>query len=59
MRKELNLKDKFHSFVTCLKCHKLYNKQEVKNFRQDEQLTVMKCRHVKFPNSTTRKLRLC
>ncbi len=32
VRKELNLKDKFHSFAACPKCHKLYNKQEVKNF---------------------------
>ena len=32
VRKELNLKDKFHNFAACPKCHKLYNKQEVKNF---------------------------
>ena len=38
VRNELNLEDKFHSFVVCLKCHKLYNKQEVKNFQQNEQL---------------------
>src|SRR3954447_18108858 len=24
-RKDLDLKDRFHSFVTCPKCHKLYN----------------------------------
>ena len=32
MRKTLDFKDKFHSFVACPKCHKLYNKQEVKYF---------------------------
>ena len=26
VRKKLNLKDKFHSFAACPKCHKLYNK---------------------------------
>src|SRR2546421_584256 len=34
-KKELGLKDRFQSFVPCTKCHKLYKKQEVVNFRQD------------------------
>ncbi|GET51676.1 hypothetical protein GLOIN_2v1786147 [Rhizophagus irregularis DAOM 181602=DAOM 197198] len=58
-RKALNLEDRFHSFVTCSKCHKLYNKQEIKSFLQNEQPAIMKCCHVEFPNSTTRRLRLC
>src|ERR1051325_11094879 len=33
-RKVLGLKDKFHSFVPCPKCHKLYQKYEVVNFQQ-------------------------
>ena len=49
----------FHSFVVCPKCHKLYNKQEVKQFSQNANLSVMRCRHVEFPNSTTRKTKLC
>src|ERR1043165_9742307 len=28
-RNELGLKDRFHSFVPCPKCHKLHNKQDV------------------------------
>ncbi|GET55402.1 hypothetical protein GLOIN_2v1786147 [Rhizophagus irregularis DAOM 181602=DAOM 197198] len=58
-RKALNLEDRFHSFVACSKCHKLYNKQEIKSFLQNEQPAIMKCCHVEFPNSTTRRLRLC
>jgi hypothetical protein len=42
-RKTLELKDRFHRFVVCTKCHKLYNKQEVKDFRQDGNLAIMKC----------------
>ncbi|GET57088.1 hypothetical protein GLOIN_2v1786147 [Rhizophagus irregularis DAOM 181602=DAOM 197198] len=58
-RKALNLEDRFHSFVACSKCHKLYNKQEIKSFLQNEQPAIMKCCHVEFSNSTTRRLRLC
>ena len=42
-RKKLGLKDHFHSFVPCPKCHKLYKKQEVINFRQEDSLAIMKC----------------
>ncbi|PKC64471.1 hypothetical protein RhiirA1_396016 [Rhizophagus irregularis] len=55
----LGLKDLFHSFVPCQKCHKLYNKQELENFYQDEDLTVTKCQHIEFPNSTSRRLKRC
>src|SRR5271154_214915 len=55
-KKLLNIKDRFHSFVSCTKCHKLYNKDEVVNFRQNE---TMKCNHIEFPNSSIRKLRSC
>ena len=55
----LGLKKQFHSFVICLKCHKLYNKQEVKQFNQDENLNVMRCHHVEFSNLTTWKTKLC
>ena len=50
-KKVLGLKDQFQSFVPCTKCHKLYNKQDVENFRQNETLTIMKCNHVEFSNS--------
>ena len=42
-RKTFKLKDHFHRFVICTKCHKLYNKQEVKDFCQDGNLAIMKC----------------
>jgi hypothetical protein len=55
----LGLKDLFYSFVPCQKCHKLYNKQESENFNQDEDLTITKCQHIEFPNSTSRRLKRC
>ena len=58
-RNALGLKDKFQTFVPCLKCHKLYEKSEVKNFCQSEIPTIMKCHHVKFSNSSRCQLCLC
>ena len=57
-RKALGLNDRFHTFVPCPKCHKLYLKQEVKSFRQDN-TTIMKCHHIEFPNSKRYKSRTC
>jgi hypothetical protein len=51
-RNVLGLKDHFQAFVPCPKCHKLYEKHEVENFRQGETPTIMKCHHVEFPNSS-------
>ena len=31
IKKALDLKDRFHNFAACLKCHKLYKKQEVRD----------------------------
>ncbi|RHZ79702.1 hypothetical protein Glove_142g32 [Diversispora epigaea] len=58
-KKELELRDDFYSFPTCPKCHKFYNKQEVKDYKENDINSVMKCRHVKFPNSATRRNRQC
>ena len=55
-RKIFNLEDRFHSFVVCTKCHKLYNKQEVEEFNQDGNLTIMKCQYVEYPNSLRRQI---
>jgi hypothetical protein len=55
-RKVLNLKDRFHNFVACTKCHKLYNKQEVEEFRRGENLTIMKCQHIEYSNSPRRQM---
>src|SRR3954467_9578083 len=56
-RNALGLKDKFQTFVPYPKCHKLYEKSEVENFCQDEILTIMKCCHVEFSNSSCCQLR--
>jgi len=58
-RNKLGLKDQFQALVPCPKCHKLYEKDEVENFRQGVTPAIMKCRHVEFPNSSTRWLNLC
>ncbi|RHZ76109.1 hypothetical protein Glove_203g5 [Diversispora epigaea] len=58
-KKELGLRDDFYSFPTCPKCHKLYNKQEVEDYKENDTNSVMKCRHVEFPNSATRQNRQC
>src|SRR2546421_12744532 len=42
-RKMLGLSDQFHSFVTYPKCHKLYQNQEVTNFQQEGNPTIMNC----------------
>ncbi len=58
-RKILGLQDKFHSFVTYPKCYKLYNKQDVIEFQENENIFVMKCNHIKFSNSTNRRIKSC
>ena len=58
-RNILGLKDQHHSFTACPNCHKLYNKKEVEEFRQDGNLAIMKCNHVEFPNSKAKKSKQC
>ena len=58
-KKSLGFNDRFHSFVPCPKCHKLYNKDEVVNFRRNETLSIMRCNHIEFPNSSSRMLKPC
>ena len=42
-KKAIRLKYRFHSFVSYSKCHKLYQKQEVVDFKQEDIPTIMKC----------------
>ncbi|GET57122.1 hypothetical protein GLOIN_2v1775288 [Rhizophagus irregularis DAOM 181602=DAOM 197198] len=58
-RKKLGLNDQFHSFVPCPKCHKLYKKEEVVDFKQEDNPAIMKCQHIEFSNSSVRRSRLC
>src|SRR5688500_920089 len=53
-RNAIGLKEQHHSFAVCPKCYKLYNKKEV-----EKNPAVMKCNHVEFSNSVTRKSRSC
>ena len=54
-RNFLGLSDQFVNFAACRKCHKLYKMEDVVNFRQNNQSSIMKCTHIEFPNSTTRR----
>ena len=56
LRKTLCLIDRFSQFAACQKCHKLYKKEEVMS---EDNNTIMKCSHVEFPNSTTKRTKKC
>src|SRR5437764_14921305 len=58
-KKSLGFNDRFHSFVPCPKCHKLYNKDEVVNFCRNKTLSIMRCNHIEFLNSSSRRLKPC
>ena len=51
-RQTLGLVDQFVNFAACQKCHKLYKKDDVTDIQHR---TVMKCSHVEFPNSATKR----
>ena len=55
-KKLLGLVDQFTSFAACQKCHKLYNKDDVTNIQRQ---TVMKCSHIEFSNSFTKRFKKC
>ncbi|KAF0558608.1 transposase domain-containing protein [Gigaspora margarita] len=59
MNKTLGLSDKFISFVSCPKCHKLYKEEEVINFKHNNQVSIMSCTHIEFPNLKIRKKKIC
>jgi hypothetical protein len=56
LRKVLGLSDRFVSFAACKNCHKLYKKEDV--LAQDRR-SIMKCSHVEFPNSNTKRHKQC
>ncbi|GET52409.1 hypothetical protein GLOIN_2v1792112 [Rhizophagus irregularis DAOM 181602=DAOM 197198] len=58
-RKKLGLNDQFHSFVPYPKCYKLYKKEEVVDFKQEDNPAIIKCQHIEFPNSSVHRSRLC
>jgi hypothetical protein len=58
-KKELGIKDNFRFFAVCPKCNKLYNKQEVEKYKENGRYAAMKCQHIEFPNSATRRNRPC
>ncbi|PKY36349.1 hypothetical protein RhiirB3_396742, partial [Rhizophagus irregularis] len=58
-RIQLGLKDRFHSFVLCLKCHKLYNKTDIDEIQKNDSIGIIRCSHVEFPNSASRRTKSC
>ncbi|KAF0504231.1 transposase domain-containing protein [Gigaspora margarita] len=59
MNKTLGLSDEFISFVSYPKCHKLYKEEEVINFKHNNQVLIMSCTYIEFPNSKIRKKKIC
>jgi hypothetical protein len=56
-RNELGLKDHFHSFVSYPKCHKLYNMIDMDGILNDNGISILRCSHVEFPNSMSRRIK--
>ncbi|CAG8617695.1 8373_t:CDS:1 [Funneliformis mosseae] len=56
LRKSLGLIDQFTQFAAYQKYHKLYKKYKVIS---EDNNTIRKCSHVKFPNSTTKESKQC
>ena len=54
-KKFLGLSDQFVSFVACQKCHKLYKRNDLLHFQQNNRLSIMKCVYIEFPNSTIQR----
>ena len=54
----LGISDSFIKFAACKKCHKLYKVDKVEKFQQNNQITMMKCTHIEFPNLVT-KCKIC
>jgi len=55
-RRTLGLVDQFVSFAACQKCHKLYKKE---NVMSEDKNTIMRCSHVEYPNSATKRSKQC
>ncbi|CAB4423723.1 unnamed protein product [Rhizophagus irregularis] len=58
-RIQLGLKDHFYSFVPCLKCHKLYNKTNMDEIQKNDSIGIIRCNHIKFPNSASQRAKSC
>ncbi|GET65198.1 hypothetical protein GLOIN_2v1480991 [Rhizophagus irregularis DAOM 181602=DAOM 197198] len=58
-RIQLGLKDRFHSFVPCPKCHELYNKTDMDEIQKNDSIGIIRCSHVEFPNSASRRTKSC
>ncbi|CAG8655027.1 6474_t:CDS:2, partial [Paraglomus brasilianum] len=50
-RKLIHLRDLFKTYVSCSKCHTLYDLRQTVNYKQDGQLAIRKCSHIEFPNN--------
>ncbi|GET51492.1 hypothetical protein GLOIN_2v1792112 [Rhizophagus irregularis DAOM 181602=DAOM 197198] len=58
-RIQLGLKDRFYSFVPCPKCHKLYNKTDIDKIQKNDSIGIIRCSHIEFPNSASRRTKSC
>ena len=50
VKSSLGILTKYKKYVSCPKCHKLYNPLEIKEYKEDDQPACKRCIHVEFPN---------
>src|SRR5271170_669869 len=55
----LGISNEFVKFVIYKKYHKLYNRNKVTKFWQNNQISTMKCTHVEFSNLVTKQKKIC
>jgi DNA modification methylase len=57
-KSSLSFSTKYWKYTMCPECYTLYNPTELKDYKEDGQLSVMKCDHVEFPYHRSERKRL-
>ena len=50
VKSSLGILTKYKKYVSCPKCHKLYNPLEIKEYKEDDQSACKRYIHIEFPN---------
>src|SRR6185295_1469810 len=51
----LSFSIKYREYGMCQECFTLYNSANLKNYKKDDQPTIKKCNHIKFPQHQFKK----
>ena len=54
-KSSLNFSTKYREYGMCQECFTLYNSTDLKNYTEDDELSIKKCYHVKFPQHQSKK----